>query len=206
MALKLKNDVKSVAPIPLVPTPAFIPPALKQVPAINKLSWNTEPYKIFVSQIDREKLRKQFDILAKKLKLDEQRQSREALIEAIDYAADYFFMACELALIAKNEKEKFSLYYDIEMAKLNDKAQDALEEMKAKKEMTSQITIDRKRQWIVENEIEKFKELEETRRELTVIEERFNNLKEAWRLRSSLVQSQARAIQEKVQVNLAQQI
>jgi len=164
--------------------------------------WNTEGYKVFVTDTERLKIRKAYDRLKNKLSLKSQRMSHEVLIQALDSACDDYVLACDLFLITRDEEEKFEIHYEIEMSKLITLAQDALEKKKKAKLISSQITAELKRGWIFQHHEEKAKELEETKRQLKIVRLRMENLKDAWKYRMSSLQSQARAIESQRQIRL----
>lgn len=166
--------------------------------------WFTEPYKVFKKEIEHEKVQKSFNNLTQKLSLNTNRMKEEYLIEAIDSAAADFFAANDLYLIAYNEQRRFETFMEIQLSKLNSDAQAELEEKKKSKEITSQITQALKDGWIIDNKKDQWNFLHNTIRELKVATYRFEALREAWKQRMSLLQSQARAIMQKKQVLLGE--
>lgn len=167
-------------------------------------SWNTDAYRRFKKDIDSDKINKSFDLLKEELSLKTHRMSHGKLIEAIDNAADYYFRASELFLIAENEYRTYKLFYEIEMSNLSFAARKELEEKKKNKELGSQITADLIRSWVIKEHKKEFRKLEKVKRQLKMVTIRFLSLRDSWRQRMSLLQSQARAIDSKRQVRLGE--
>jgi len=162
---------------------------------MRKLKWRDKPYKTFRKDIEDLKVRIAYKKLRNKLSLKSHRESDEALIEANDSSAEDYSLASDLFLIAKDEYDKFATYYEIEMSRLNFLAQSKLEKKKKKKELSSQITKDLKKDWIIKNRTEEYEYLERKKRELKTIMNRMEIIKESWKQRMSSLQSQARAVE-----------
>lgn len=155
-------------------------------------SFESKTYKKFVKDIEAMKVEVAYDKLKDALSIGTNKLSYEALIEAIDSASEYYLTAVDLYLYAKNLVEKFKIYHEIQMAKLLEEAAKILEEKKRKKEISSQVTVELKRSWVINNKQETFEFLERRKRELGISVDRMEGLKEAWRGRLSSLQSQAR--------------
>lgn len=167
------------------------------------MSFNIEPYFKFMKSINKERIEIIYDTVKKHLSLGkENNMSFEHLVEAIDRISDDFLEASDLFLIAENEYERFKLYMKEEMSRLNGEAQTELEKKKKDKKITSQITKELKEDWIIENKKEEYGELMRTQRQLSLIRDRMENLKEATRQRMSSLQSQARVAETRRQVKL----
>lgn len=170
---------------------------------LNKpLEFDTQGYVAFRFDLDAIKMKKVYERLRNKISLKKNRANSEMVLALLDSSADDFLDAADLFLMAKDENEKFSLYYDEEMSKLMGEAQEALEKKKQKKEITSQITKELKMAWIYKNHKQKIGFLENKKRELKIILRRMENLKEAWRARLSSIQSQSRAVDTQRNIRL----
>ena len=159
--------------------------------------WNNEPFKVFVKDIESRKLKETFEPLREGLSLKTNRMSYEHIIRSMDDAAENYFISAELYLIAENEVKNHDTYAEIKMAELLDEAQTILEGLKTEKKITGQITIEMRKNWIIQNKKDEYRALEDTKRELRIARGRFEALRDAWRQRMSLLQSQARALESK---------
>jgi len=163
----------------------------------DKKNWDNRGFVRFRKDIESIKIKVLYKKLRDKLSLNTKRLSHDALIGALDSSAEDYANACDLYLIVLNEEEKFKIFYDVEMSNLMSRASRFLEKKKAKKEITSQITAELKKAWIIKNEKENYVYLETKRTELRIARKRMESLKDAWNKRASSLQSQARAIESK---------
>ena len=164
--------------------------------------WNTKAYTVFLKDTEQLKIKKAYDRLKHKISLKSGRMSHEALIQALDSAADDYLLASDLFLLARDEYDKFEIHYEMVWSTWMYDAQKDLEKDKKSKKITSQITESLKRAWIYRKQEEEVKILEQNKRELKVIRLRMENLKDAWKHRMSSLQSQARAIESQRQIRL----
>lgn len=159
-------------------------------------------YKLFLKDIESFKLEKVYSRLRNKLSLRQQRLNHEALVQALDSAADDYVSANDLYLISVDANDKFLLKYEMRMSELAAEAHGSLEKDKKAKKITSQITEALKRAWISKHYKKEFEDLENEKREMDIVKRRMEVLKDAWKQRQSSLQSQARAIESYRQVVL----
>lgn len=170
----------------------------------NKPEFDIRGYVAFRSDVEAVKMQRNYERLRAKLSLKTSRESYEKILALLDSSADDHLDAVDLFLMAKDEWMRFDLYYKVEMGKLMYEAQLALEKLKRKKIITSQITKELKETWLGENRLNRFEFLENKKRELKIILRRMENLKDTWRQRMSSIQSQARAIESKRAIRLGE--
>jgi len=159
-------------------------------------------YFAFQRDIEKLRIRVVYEQLKTKLSLKTNRNSAEHIIQAIDSSAEDCVMAGDLYLIAKDEAEKFEIFYRKEMSQLMTEAQKHLEKEKREKKLSSQITRELKESWLYEHKEEAISELENKKRELKIVQERMEILKDAMRNKMSSIQSQAKAVESQRQIIL----
>ena len=162
--------------------------------------FNYEPYEEFVSELDKDQIKNNYKRLRDTLALSSNRESHGHLIELIDNSARSYLYASDLFLFAKDQDRKFRMYFEITEGKLISMAHKELEKKKANKEISGQITADLKKAWIVKNYEEEWNELNEKKNEIKLIRERMEDLKQAWQMRLSSLQSQAKIVEIKRQI------
>lgn len=180
------------------------PESAKKLPEDNLLEkakkFNYEPYEEFVSSLDKAQIKHKYSELRDKLSLNDKRESHGHLIQLIDDSARNYLDASDLFLFAQGQQRRFEIYFENTESKLIQKAQNDLEEQKAKKKITGQITVDLKKAWIIDNYEDQWTELNEKRAQLKLIKERMDDLKNAWQQRLSSLQSQAKIVEVKRQI------
>ena len=162
--------------------------------------FNYEPYEEFVSELDKDQIKNNYKRLRDTLALSSNRESHGHLIELIDNSARSYLYASDLLLFAKDQDRKFRMYFEITEGKLISMAHKELEKKKANKEISGQITADLKKAWIVKNYEEEWNELNEKKNKIKLIRERMEDLKQAWQMRLSSLQSQAKIVEIKRQI------
>jgi hypothetical protein len=168
----------------------------------SKINWRTSHYKQFVKDIEEYKTNIVYKKLRKDLSLKANRMNFEKLIQANDMSSENFATASDLYLIALDEYEKFEIYYNVQISKLNDEAQEELEKLKKQKKLSSQITKDLKLSWINKNRKKEITMLENKRRILRTIRKRMEDLKNSWKQRMSTLQSQMKAVESRRIISL----
>ena len=139
----------------------------------------------------------QYEVLKKNFKLGKDRLDPDVLSEAIDSAPEWSFKAAQLFILAKDKFSKFEdLTFKIRYAEFAEKASSTLEQKRKNKDLSGAITKEKIENWILINEPE-YKKLLQEKRELEAAVEIFKSLSAQFESKKSLLQSQGRLAERK---------